>query len=390
MSDVCSRALTRLLRARYAIVAAVGGLWFWRQYVRFGANHPSGDWLFFKIGAFVFEHYDKDFDSSRLHLYVDYPTIQIGPPPLAVVAVLQSLLPIWLATLTAALLMTAAAVLIVYLLERTAALVGPSVSWRHRAALALLGGIILVLAFANNAATYRHLDDTMALTGVVTAVWLVARSRPSWLIALVLGTAVASKPWAIVAVPLILGCPRNRRAMVGLETLGVAALWWVPFVLAAPQSIQSLGAKALYPMGGSVLFAVGAHGNESSWLRATQFSLGALAATLVAMRSSWLASASAGLAVSLALSPYAWPYYGMGPLVAALAVDLLLCRRPVPWWTASAGIVMYLLPAVHAGPELIGLSRLAWVLTIVAVFATQSRPRHVPTVRARDLAVALR
>lgn len=365
------RQLGELLRRwRYAFLVLLAASWFTRQYAAHYANHPKigGDWLWFKVGAFTLQHWDRDFATPRLHLYADLPQLQIGPPSLWLVAALQTILPIWMATLTCAILMCAAGLLVVGLLESSAVRLNPQLDTGRRSATVLVGGSLVVAAFADNAATWRHLDDVLALTGIALSIWLITRGNRWWLVAAVLGTAVAAKPWAIAAAPLLLGLPQRDRARGTLAFLVAAAAWWIPFVAAAPATIGSLGGLQLLPRTGSALFVMGFRADQSQWLRPTQFVAGVAVALIIGRRVHWTAAAPTGLAVLVVLSPYAWSYYGMAAVMAGLLADLLLNSSRVPLWTVAAGLAMYLTPLVLPG-SVCGALRLVWPVSLVVWLA---------------------
>lgn len=373
-------ALSLLIRLRYLVLTGVTLAVFIPQYLKYGGSHPLGDWLFFKTGAFQLTHAGPQFTGSALHLYVDNPSLQIGPPPFVGLAVLQHYLGTTNATLVAAVAMALCGVLVVALLEALARAVRGS----HPALplLSLLGGTVVVALWADSAALWRHLDDVMALTAVTAALLLCARGGRWWVVAGLLGLAAATKPWAIVAAPVLLGLPRVRRAAAVLVLLAVAGAWWAPFVVAAPHTLSALGSFHLIPDPGSFPWLIGLHDDVSRWLRPVQFGLGIVLGLLVARRRTYLAVPAVGLAVRIASDPYVWSYYGLGPLLVALGADLLLARRPLPLWTFATATALFLVPAVSAaGPA--AVARLGWCVAIGAL-AWSVRTRQVATLAPEE------
>jgi hypothetical protein len=352
------------VRFRYPVLLAWGLGWFAFAYSK--TAHSINDWIIFEIGARTFVHYHHMaiYAGNPLHLYANDPAIQVGPPPLVAVAAAQGLAPHPVALLFG-LLMSVAGCATVAAVEALAHRIRHPADHRRIAVTTLLGGLVLTAVWSYGAGFWRHLDDVMALTCVAVALWLVARRRPWWLIGLLLGTAAATKPWAIVAAPLLLGLPRKDRARTALVLLAAAAAWWLPFIIAAPETTKALGTYHLIPKPGSTLYAFGIHHNVARWLRPVQFDLGLVAAGWLALRGRWTAAPLAGIAVRVCFDPYAFGYYGIGPVLAALVWDLTGSRRTVPRWTIGTVLVLYAVPVVPSH-FLAGVARLGWALTVLA------------------------
>ncbi len=372
-------------RLRYLLLSLEALAVFIPRYLQYGGSHPAGEWLFFKAGAFSLVHVGPHFQGSALHLYVDNPALQIGPPPLVLVAVLQHYLTPAGATLVAALFMAGCGLLVVAAVEATVRAVRGDDDARLPF-LTLLGGAVVVALWADSAATFRHLDDVMALAAIALATWLCARRKQWWLMAALLGLAAAAKPWAIVAAPLLLGLPRSRRAPAFLVLLVSAAVWWLPFVIAAPGTLSALGALHLVPDPGSIAYLLGLRGDASSWLRPVQLMAGIAAGVVAARRRSYLAVPAVGFAVRLVTDPYVYSYYGLGPIAVALGIDLLVAsrcperaaRRVVPWWTLLTAAALWMVPA-FAPADAAAVARLAWCAAIgVAVARCGLRPEPAP------------
>ncbi len=346
------------------------------RYLQLGASHPMGDWLFFKTGAFQLVQLPQPngaFSGNPLHLYAANPALQIGPPPLVTLAVLQHYLSPTGATLLLTILMALAGLAIVATLERLAvALCGAGQRIR---VCALVGGVVLVGFWTDSAVAWRHLDDVVALTAVAVAMLVCARGGRWWVMAGLLGLAAATKPWAIVAAPLLMGLPREQRARAVVVLLATAGAWWAPFVLAAPDTVSSLGRLSLVPMRASVPYLLGIHGDVSRWLRPLQFGVGIAAGIIVARKRSWLAVPLVALSIRVASDPYVWSYYGLGPLMIGLGIDLVIGRRSLPKWTIGAALVFFVLP-MYLPADLCAVARLAWCLAmawVCWVAATRSR-----------------
>jgi hypothetical protein len=365
--------LSLAVRWRYVVLFAVAGAFFWPAYRANGASHPTGDWLFFKVGAFVLTRRLPGSSESPLRLYVDNPALQIGPPPLLLVAIGQRLSSPAVATAVLAIAMALAGPAAVGLLEATARRLGDRSDYGRLALITLGGGLVVAATWGQAAGCWRHLDDVMALLAVAGAMLACARGRSAWVVGFALGVAVACKPWAIVTAPILLALSPRRRASGTLAFVAAAAVWWLPFVAAAPGTVTALGGLSLLPDAGSVLHVVGLRGDVSSWLRPVQLLVGVLAATWTARSRSWVAVPLAGLAVRVVLDPYAWSYYGMGPVLAAVACDLCLSRRRLPMCTLTTVAFLYGVPAA-APAWATGPARLAWAaLVLVGVVRTSAR-----------------
>ena len=80
------RAAGAAARYRYPLLA----LW-WFPWFLLATRRPGGlsDWLYFEFGARTLIHYNSHYGGGALSLYANHPVIQIGPPPLLVVAAVQ-------------------------------------------------------------------------------------------------------------------------------------------------------------------------------------------------------------------------------------------------------------------------------------------------------------
>jgi hypothetical protein len=79
----------------------------------------------------------------------------------------------------------------------------------------------------------------MALLAVAGAMLACARGRLVWVVGFALGVAGACQPWAIVAAPILLALPPRRMVSGTLAFVEPAAVWWLPFVVAAPGTVTA-------------------------------------------------------------------------------------------------------------------------------------------------------
>jgi hypothetical protein len=374
---VLLRASRATVRLRYIVLLVVALAFAHAGYVT--SAHNPNDWVIFELGARSLVHWHglSFYGGNPLHLYANNPAIQIGPPALLPVVATQ-----WMSPHTVNVLfvvvMTVMGLAAIGCLEAAAARVTEATQLTRQRIVVLLAGLPIAAAWGYESGQFHHLDDTMALLCISVAVWFCASGRSAWLVGVALGLAVATKPWAVVAAPLLLGLPRQARANAILGLLGTAGIFWAPFVLAAPGTIRSLGLLHIVPESGSVLALLGVHGHVEHWLRPVQFGVGAAAASYVALRGRWAAAPLVGIAVRVAFDPYVYAYYGLGPVLAALAWDLLRpSQRRLPVWTAWTLFIEFGLRLV-APSSVCAVGRAVWVLTVLGVMITARRSEAEP------------
>ncbi len=317
-------AYAATVRWRYVVLAG------WMVAVLLVRGRTVGDWSFFVQGA------DRllGHGGSPLHLYADAPQTQIGPAAL-VAALPLTRLPggRWLARC----LIVGLALAGVRAAELLAQRLRPA---RDARRWALLGGLASLPMWAFVAASV-HLDDAMALSATAAAMVAVARGRTRTA-ALLLGTAVAAKPWALAAAPLLLALP-HRRVRALAWSGGVVAIWWLPFLVAAPRTVSALASFRLHVGMASSLRTLGLTAGTLApgWVRPAQLALSAAVALVVVRAGRWWAVPLVAFAVRLLLDPGSAAYYGAGVTTGALVFDLASGAR-VPWLTVGAFTGLYL------------------------------------------------
>lgn len=116
--------------------------------------------------------------------------------------------------------------------------------------LTLIGGSAMAVTWAQLGG-FGHVDDALVLLAAAFSITEVSMTRSMWRFApnLALGPAIAVKPWAIIFVPALLwawwrdrSMPEHGQRVVGgvAVTFGVAGAAWLPFVLLAPHTLDSL------------------------------------------------------------------------------------------------------------------------------------------------------
>lgn len=317
-------------RVRYPLLAAWGLL---LALPTFGRAHrvASADWLLLRWAGRTVVGLTA---VSPLHVYANRPDIQVGPPGLAVDGAAQAIFGSTGGDYAVLVLIVGLGVVCVWAIDGLAKFWGLA-----NPQLRLVVGLAFMTVWASMGG-WGHIEDALAITGVL----LAARSIPTgrgWLVGMLLGAAVASKPWAVVAAPMLLALP-NRQALRAAAVFVLAAVVpWLPFLAADHHTLDI--ARMRWPVdNGSALHTLGFSGLSPHWLRQVQLGAG-VAVGLVIARRAWWAVPLAGFAVKLALDPGVWPYYGLPVIAAAALVDTR--RGRMPWWTLSAIVVEYIAPA---------------------------------------------
>jgi hypothetical protein len=235
------------------------------------------------------------------------------------------------------------------------------------------GAVVVIPLWTWEAAQWRHLDDVLAVTATLAATALIARRRPWWLAAALVGIGVASKPWALVVTPVLMGLPRVRRAPATVVMVAAAGACWAPFVLAARGTVSALGAYRL-PVGSATtlhLLGVTAGSTAPGWVRPVQLVGGVAISLVVAARGRWTAVPLVGFGFRVVTDPQSYLYYGLGPLLGGLLWDARSGRR-VPVMTMAVAVVEFVMPALLPLPD--AACRLAGLL-VVLWFSTRRPAR---------------
>ena len=359
-SDLLRRGAP-LLRWRYPILV-VAAYAFCLQHLR----GTGDDWHFFVLGSELLfgRHHRYSPLPGGLHLYANYPDLQIGPLSF-VLATPFRLLGRTDGRTAVALFGTAVAPVIVFTLERAAAAVWREADRDLVTLTAFLGGLVVVQAWSPLATIYAHLDDVLVLGALSVAVWAVALRRP-WLVGAALGTGMALKPWGIVAVALVLALPRRDWWRATAVAGAVTAAAWLPFVIGDRATLSALR-PAVQTAPASVLALFGVPvGDAPAWVRPVQFGAAIALGTLAVARGRWGAVLLVGIAVRVALDPQVFLYYSAGLLVAALAWDLLRSPRPLPVWSLAGFVTLDVAYVAGASDHARAILRLVVTLAAVA------------------------
>jgi hypothetical protein len=354
------------------------GVWTLAWFVHF-SHHGGMAWHFFSSGATLLFHGASGHGApGGLHLYANYPQLQIGPLAFVLAAALSHLGPHH-GVLAAEVLLSLAGLYLVHSVRQIALAARPDLAQRPAAlrATLLLGGAVFLVSWAELAVTFAHLDDGLALILAVLAV-RAALSGRAVLTGLCIGLATDAKPWALVFLPLVFMLPVRAwwRALASLA--GAVAVAWLPFVGADHHTVAAMH-YTIRNLPDSALRALGvADPRTPSWDRPAQLVAGWMLAAVAVWRGRWPAVILLGVGARIALDPADWGYYTAGVLIGALLWDVLGPRRPVPLWTVVSFVALTAVHAVTSDSALLGQVRLG--LVIVFTLAVLLGPaRKAPT-----------
>ena len=371
-----------LVRLRFLILALWAVPWTFDMFPRLIL---ASDWWRFEYGARELSGQLAHFtpiDGGALHIYTWIPSLQVGPPAL-LAAVPFQFLNAWVGRIAAAVLMLLVGLGVLVLLERIAALKG--LEAERTRSLTLLGGAFFIPAWCVLSVFYMHLDDVIVLSLAVVAMHEALRGR-WWWASLALGVAAATKPWAIAFIPILLLIPRRRRSQAMLTTIGAAAVWWAPFLIAAPGTLQASGSYGSATAKDSTLNLIGqsqSYGVE----RLGQMFLMVLVGWLVVRSGRWPALMAAVVAVRMITDPQTWLYYAVGLVLGALIGDVLTARSRWPRMTIAATGLLLLESRIseqvggppHGGQHFLAAVRAALLLALVVYLVWPAHSAVGPT-----------
>lgn len=359
---------------------------------------PRGgkSWHFFTLGsAQLFG------GPAGLHLYPDFPQLQIGPVAFAVAEVLRFLGP-HQGLAAAQIALTAMGLFVVDQVIVIALAVRPGLAERPAAlrTTILVGGAVFMAGWSGLSDTFTHVDDAVALVLTALAVRAAVSERPL-LVGLCVGLAADSKPWALVFLPLVLMMPARTWARGVASAAATVAVAWLPFVIADPRTLSATSSFTIRNMAGSALRALGVSAPRTpSWDRAAQMLAGWALSAASVRRGRWPAVILLGVGARIALDPANWGYYTAGVLLGALLWDLLGTEKPVPLWTIISFAALNGIHVVSHDDALLGGLRLSLVIAFTGIIllgppwqrrapGRHTAPRPAPSVtRAQPTAPA--
>jgi hypothetical protein len=269
----------------------------------------------------------------------------------------------------------AAGLLIVYLIDRIAEIARPG---HDKPATLLAGGAVFLVAWSELAAAFAHLDDGLALLLAVLAVYAAVTDHPI-ASGIAVGLAAAAKPWALVFLPVLLINPKTIRAAAAAA--GTIAVAYAPFFVADPATMNATR-FLIRNEPDSALRALGVTENYTPrWDRAAQVLLGCVLGTVAFLRKRWPAILMLAGGARIVLDPAAHSYYTPDIVTGALLLDLIIQTR-LPVFTIASFAALNLAPLVIKDQAAQGAIRLALVAaaTVAALVlkgqATGSPPRQ--------------
>jgi hypothetical protein len=342
-------------------------------------------WHYFVQGSTLLFHGAKAGQAAGgLHLYANYPQLQIGPVTFALAEGLRHLGG-GSGVHAAEAFMTVLGLLVLYCVERIAEAMRPELTGTRRLDRTMLfGGGIFMIGWTDLSVGIGHLDDVLALTLVTLAVWALTANIPT-LAGLCLGLSVDSKPWALVFLALILTVPRFMRGHVAVWTGATVLIAWLPFVIANPHMLTAASAFTIPNEPSSSLRALGvADAGTPKWDRMAQIGLGCLLGGIAVWRHRWPAIILLGVGARIVLDPGVYAYYTSGVLLGALMWDTLGLRRPWPMWTIITGAALAISPIFISNATILGQIRL-WLVIIFSALLLLSPAYEIGPLARRGL-----
>lgn len=367
--------------------------------VQLAGTHATA-WHFFHDSARLLVGDVPPGETGGFHLYGAHPEFQFGPLSIGF-AVPFSLLGHAAGSWAAMAVASVAGLIAFALLLDTVERLRPGFRDRVGSSVLLLSGITAIITWGDVAVRTAHIDDAIALVGIVAAMHWRTQGR-RWLPPLALAVAAAAKPWAIVFAPLALlpvsgpGSAMQwlRANWTGFARVGLvgalALLTWAPFVLAEPRTLDTAD-FGINNDATSVLRALGVSDPLTpSWVRPAQLLGGVALVGLVVVRGWWPSALLAGMAWRLLLDPGANRYYTIGLVLGALIVELAVRWNRIPWGTIAAAMTLEI-TAIPGIPQLPGRTlRLICVSLALAAVALPSVRRGPDDSDATRLALPTR
>jgi hypothetical protein len=323
-------------------------------------------WHFFVQGStLLFHGAAPGQPAGGLHVYANYPQLQIGPFTFAIAELLRHIGG-GNGVVAAGVFMTALGLVVLYCIERAAHAMRPGLATsRYLDRTMLVGGGAFMIGWTELSVAIGHLDDALALTLVTLAVLALTANLPA-IAGICLGLSVDSKPWALVFLALILTVPKFMRLELAVVTVTVVVLAWLPFIVVDPHTLTAASQFIIPNEPSSALRAIGVSDpGTPSWDREAQIGLGCLLGGIAVWRRRWPAIILLGVGARVVLDPGVYAYYTAGLLLGALLWDALGLRKPLPLWTLITGAVLAVVPIFVTNAVLLGLLRLWLVLAII-------------------------
>jgi hypothetical protein len=292
------------------------------------APPDSGDFWFFRDRA------ADMFGASGLRVFAEHPGIQSGPLTLLMARAIGSVDRSGL-TLVPIVASLACGLVLVGLSSMTS--VRAASRWAQAA-----GGLVVV-AWWWFLPRYGHVDDALVLALAVGAVALVSHDRRV-AAAVLLGVALAVKPWMVFLLPITCRTPLRRVRSWTHPALacGIGGVFWLPFVIADVGTLRVMRPTVpVSPESVMQLFGADPGGSAPAAARFVQLLLAFGAVTWVVRHERADLALLVGVAVRVAFDAATWPYYTVGLVVGAIITDAAAVRRArLPWVTAAVSLLV--------------------------------------------------
>jgi hypothetical protein len=322
-----------------------------------------GSWGIFPIAARMLL---SGGPAGGFHFYFQRPDFQFGPVASLVAAPLAHL-PLLTSKWVAGILMTVCGLWLVAVISgitsRGIGLPTPGP--------VLLGGLMVMPAWASLTLSSGHLDDVLALGFGLFGILQVRRGKPIWA-AVFLALAVDSKPWAVAFAVALIALPRPQWLRSVLVWAGLIVVAWLPFFIVEPRTFDAMKYKLLISPG-SVLTIFDVTGMSPSWIRPAQLLLALTVGLIVVRAGAPQAVLLATVASRILLDPEIAAYYTAGAVLVAYIVDRSRAEK-IPWFTFSAVALLWLPDLLAVEPGWLPYARwlrLLWAVgTLVGLVAT--------------------
>jgi hypothetical protein len=212
----------------------------------------------------------------------------------------------------------------------------PRRAGRGRRSFALLiGAGVASAAWTDIAVRTAHIDDAIALAATCCALRAAEGGRAGRTMVL-LAIAAASKPWAIVFLPLVMVPPGRWRWSRLVVVSGAVALTWLPFVIDDPATVSAASAFKITNAAASGLRVLGVDSaGTPSWDRPLQIVLGLAVAAWLVRLGRPRGVVMAALGVRLMLDPAVHHYYSAGLTLGVLMWERRRRIDKMPWATIA-------------------------------------------------------
>ncbi|MFJ9908139.1 hypothetical protein ACIRVK_35595 [Streptomyces sp. NPDC101152] len=337
-------------------------------------RHGAVSWHYLRQGQELLFNQQS---GGGLALYANHPELQIGPVSFLVAGLFAPFSPA-VGEKLADMFMSGLGLYMLVLIGRAAAdhYRGTGINHRRLQQRVLIAGAAFIPMWVEVSVRFAHLDDVLALFFTTLAVRSLVRGNAT-AVGVFLALAVASKPWAVGFLPLLLALPRPAWPRAAAWLFGLVAVAWLPFYLTHTDTLAAT--RFTIPnQPASSLRWFGVHDPVTPWWdRPAQMGLGLALGTLAVRRHRWPAVVLLAADARIALDPSVYTYYNASVLLGTLIWDSIGQRRLVPWVSWIALLSLYGSALVVPSDSVRGLIRLAFTLGSAAyvLFWPQRTPR---------------